>query len=187
MVLFLDALAVFFMIGLGTVGFRRGLIEELGRLVGLIAAVFVGFKYYVDVSDWFLNHLSMSGTVSVVLSFSLLFTLILVAFRILTKMVHIALISKGSKGMNRSMGFVFGFAKGALVVMAVLWISEVFPEGKWSQTVQDQSRLAQGMHGLRMKLIRSFRWQDPVEKGESFLRRIVEEKEEPEKENNSNG
>ena len=38
MIQFLDALAIFFIITTGAVGFRRGLLEELGRLLGLIFA-----------------------------------------------------------------------------------------------------------------------------------------------------
>lgn len=172
------------MIGMGALGFRRGLIEELGRLIGLIASVFIGFKYYVDVSGWFLETLDMGGTFTVVLSFFLLFALTLVGVRIVTKMMHILLISKGSKGVNRSMGFVFGFTKGALVVMVVLWISEVFPAAKWSVAIQDTSRLAQAMHGLRIKLVRTFGWEDPVKKGGDFLRELVEEQQQSAKETN---
>jgi uncharacterized membrane protein required for colicin V production len=41
---FLDGLAVFFMVYSGVVGFKRGFIEELGRLIGLLLAVVIAIS-----------------------------------------------------------------------------------------------------------------------------------------------
>ena len=43
---FLDGLAICFLCLMGTVGFQRGLIEELGRLIGLILAVLFSYTLF---------------------------------------------------------------------------------------------------------------------------------------------
>ena len=47
MIQFLDALAIFFMISMGVIGFRRGVIEELGRLLGLIISMIFSLSFYL--------------------------------------------------------------------------------------------------------------------------------------------
>ena len=41
---FLDSLAIFFIIIMGYSGFSKGFIEEFGRLLGLIFAVFISMS-----------------------------------------------------------------------------------------------------------------------------------------------
>ena len=51
---FLDSLAIFFIIIMGYSGFIKGFIEEFGRLLGLILAVFVSMSKSVS----FFSYLS---------------------------------------------------------------------------------------------------------------------------------
>jgi uncharacterized membrane protein required for colicin V production len=39
MILFFDILAMMFIIAFGIIGYKRGLVEEMGRLLGMIIAV----------------------------------------------------------------------------------------------------------------------------------------------------
>ena len=52
---FLDGLALLFIVLLGVIGFKRGLIEEFGRLLGLIFAILISIsnstKFSVKVND----------------------------------------------------------------------------------------------------------------------------------------
>jgi len=172
---FLDALAVFFMAGLGIIGYKRGLIEEFGRLIGLVLAVIFGFKYYVGVSTVLLKVFSFNGTFMLFLGFAVVFAVTLIIVRILTKMVHIAMMSSGTKWMNRSMGFIFGFLKGGLVLTAFLWMAELFPDSGWSGLILSESRLAGNLQKTRHQLIKTFHWEDPVQKGQAFITSFMEE------------
>ena len=49
---FLDSLAIFFIIIMGYSGFTKGFIEEFGRLLGLIFAVFVSMSKSVAFSSY---------------------------------------------------------------------------------------------------------------------------------------
>ncbi|MBT3216859.1 MAG: CvpA family protein [Candidatus Marinimicrobia bacterium] len=172
---YLDALAVFFMIGLGLIGYKRGLIEELGRLLGLVLAMIFGFKYYVKISALFLTWLSLDGGVILVLSFALVFVSTLLVVRIVTRMIHLLLMSKGTKWLNRTMGFAFGLIKGGVVLTALLWMTEIFSDSKWSELIMSESRFAGVMQNTRIKTIRIFHWEDPVEMGKLFIQSLVEE------------
>ena len=50
MILFLDVLACFFIAIMGSIGFRRGFIEEIGRLIGLLVSTLFSLKYYLLLS-----------------------------------------------------------------------------------------------------------------------------------------
>ena len=52
MIQFIDALAIFFIIAMATIGFRRGLVEELGRLLGIIFATVIALRFYVGLGSF---------------------------------------------------------------------------------------------------------------------------------------
>ena len=76
MIQFIDALAFFFLIGMSIIGFRRGLVEELGRLLGLIFATVFSLKFYVKLGSMILNWISMDVWVLFILSFIAIFSIV---------------------------------------------------------------------------------------------------------------
>jgi uncharacterized membrane protein required for colicin V production len=106
------------------------------------------------------------------LSFSLLFAVTLMATRILTKMVQIALLSKSNQWMNRSLGFVFGSIKGFFIMMVFIWIMAILPLQKWSNIIQANSILAQKSNLIRINMVEFFNWEDPVALSESYLKQL---------------
>ena len=46
MTLFIDGIAVLYMLINGVIGYGRGIVEELGRLIGLIFSIFIAIKVY---------------------------------------------------------------------------------------------------------------------------------------------
>ena len=77
MTLFLDVLASFFMVVMGAVGFRRGFIEEMGRLLGLIISTIFALNYYLNLAGLILSIVSMNTFVILVISFAIIFALML--------------------------------------------------------------------------------------------------------------
>jgi len=51
----IDALAIFFIIAMGLIGFRRGLVEEMGRLLGLIFASVFALRLYVGLGSFLME------------------------------------------------------------------------------------------------------------------------------------
>ena len=85
MILFLDVLASFFMVIMGAVGFRRGFIEEMGRLLGLIISTIFALNYYLDLAGLILSIAPVNTFVIMVISFAIIFALMLFITRVLTR------------------------------------------------------------------------------------------------------
>ena len=109
---FLDGFAILFILFLGYNGFHRGLVEELGRLVGLIIAILISMSNTKSVSDSIIGIVGFDGWIIKILTFTLLFIATIVLTRLLTKMLNIAILSKNNQMMNQSLGFTFGAFKG---------------------------------------------------------------------------
>jgi len=171
---FLDGLAILFMLLLGVAGFQRGFIEELGRLLGLIigtltamsnsATLAVKINEFLPLDDWF----------GLFISFTLIFVATIVVIRILTKLVHIALLSRNNQLINRSLGFVFGTAKGFFIVMVFVWTIAILPLYKWSAIIEENSKMAKISNAYRIALVNFFNWEDPVTLGESYLKQLTQ-------------
>ena len=109
---FLDGFAILFILFLGYNGFNRGLVEELGRLVGLIIAILISMSNTKSVSEKIIGIVGFDDWIIKILTFTLLFIATIVLTRLLTKMLNIAILSKNNQMMNQSLGFTFGAFKG---------------------------------------------------------------------------
>ncbi len=174
MILFLDILVIMLFIAMGAIGFKRGLVEELGRLIGLIVSSSFAWSYYTKLSIVVLNIIDINPWVVMIFSFFLIFGVVLLIMRIFTRFIHLLLLSKSTKLFNRGMGFIFGAFKAALVVMIFLWAVEIAPNDKWSKIIHEESFIASSLTDARHKLILVFNFQDPVQKGEISIQKLME-------------
>ena len=173
MIQFLDALAFFFLIGMSIIGFRRGLVEELGRLLGLIFATVFSLKFYVKLGSILLNLISMDVWVLFILSFIAIFSITLICIRILTRLIQFLFLSKSTKWVNRLMGTLFGGLKGILVVMMFFWIFELIPNSKSANIIMKESEMAQYLIKTRKSIISSFNLDDPIKSGEKSIKNYL--------------
>ena len=173
MILFLDVLASFFMVVMGGVGFRRGFIEEMGRLLGLIISTIFALKYYLDLAGLILSIVPINTFVIMVISFAFIFALMLFITRVLTRFFHILLTSSGTKFANRSMGFLFGAVKGMIILMLLYWTVDLFPEKKWASIIREESYLSKTFTDTRHVVIDIFHLNDPVHQGELFIQDVI--------------
>ena len=173
MILFLDVLACFFIAIMGSIGFRRGFIEEMGRLIGLIISIVFSLKYYLTLSSKILTFINLNTFVVMVISFSIIFVLMLFIIRVLTRFFHILLTSRGTKFANRSMGFVFGSLKGIIILMLIYWTIDLFPSNKWISIIRKESYLSYKFTNTRYVIINLFHLEDPVKEGEVFIKEMI--------------
>ncbi len=173
MILFLDVLACFFIAIMGSIGFRRGFIEEMGRLIGLIISTVFSLKYYLTLSSKILTFINLNTFVVMVISFSIIFVLMLFIIRVLTRFFHILLTSRGTKFANRSMGFVFGSLKGIIILMLIYWTIDLFPSNKWISIIRKESYLSYKFTNTRYVIINLFHLEDPVKEGEVFIKEMI--------------
>jgi membrane protein required for colicin V production len=171
---FLDGLAFLFILFLGYNGFKRGFIEELGRLLGLALAILISISNSANLSIKLNEILPADEWMGIFLSFALLFTGALFAARVLTKLVQIALLSKSNQLMNGSLGFIFGSIKGCFILMVFVWFIAILPLHKWTMIIEENSRIAKQGNKFRSTLVSFFNWDDPVSMSESYIKQLTQ-------------
>ena len=169
MIQFLDALAIFFIIIMGVIGFQRGLLEELGRLLGLIFATIFSLNLYIEIGSFIIEWVKIDPSILFILSFILSFSLILITIRMITKLIHYLFLSKSTNWVNRLLGTFFGMSKGIIFVMIFFWIFEIIPNTTIKEIVNQKSIIADHLVQLRKTIVITFNFSDPVEKGEKTI------------------
>jgi len=171
---FLDGFAILFILFLGYNGFNRGLIEELGRLIGLIIAILISMSNTKSVSDKIIGIVGLDDWIIKILTFSLLFIATITLTRLLTKMLNIAIISKNNQMMNQSLGFTFGAFKGFFIIMTILWFIALLPKQEWTSFMGKKSNISKISNQFRISLVSFFNWDDPVELSESYIKQLTQ-------------
>ena len=171
---FLDGVAILFILFLGYNGFNRGLIEELGRLIGLIIAILISMSNTKSISDKIIGIVGLDDWIIKILTFTLLFIATIVLTRLLTKMLNIAILSKNNQMMNQSLGFTFGAFKGFFIIMTILWFIALLPKQKWTSFMGKKSNISKISNQFRISLVSFFNWDDPVELSESYIKQLTQ-------------
>ena len=149
MIQFLDALAFFFIITMGVIGFRRGLIEELGRFLGVFFATIFSLKFYIGIGNLVIKWIPIDIWVSLVFSFITIFSVSTILIRFITKLIQLLFLSKSSKFVNKIMGTTLGSSKGLIVIMIFFWTFELIPNSKVSIIVSEKSNVSQKLIKIR--------------------------------------
>ena len=171
---FLDSLAIFFIIIIGCSGFKKGFIEEFGRLLGLIFAVSVSMSKSVAFSSYLSTLVDFEESILLPVSYSLLFICSIFIGRILTKFAHVAFLSVENRLINHTMGFFFGMVKGATLLIAFVWFISILPLQKWNNIINQNSRFITYSNEVRLSVISFFNWEDPISLSESYIKKITQ-------------
>ena len=171
---FLDGVAILFILFLGYIGFNRGLIEELGRLIGLIIAILISMSNTKSISDKIIGIVGLDDWIIKILTFTLLFIATIVLTRLLTKMLNIAILSKNNQIMNQSLGFTFGAFKGFFIIMTILWFIALLPKQEWTSFMGKKSNISKISNQFRISIVSFFNWDDPVELSESYIKQLTQ-------------
>jgi membrane protein required for colicin V production len=169
----LDGVAIAFILLWGYQGFKNGLIEELGRLLGLIAAILISISRSSELSLKLTDYIQIEYWLSIFLSFSILFISVIFISRLFTKLIKIAFLSKGNQMMNRSLGLFFGALKGGGMMIVLVWIIAILPLEKWTTFINQNSHLAIIGNKLRISTVSFFNWEDPVMVSESYIKELT--------------
>ncbi len=171
--LFLDILAGFFIVGMGAAGFNRGIVEELGRLLGLIFAAIIGLTFYIDVAGIILSVIALDPWIALLFAYAFLFGISLLVTRFITHLIHYLIVSGSTQWMNRGLGFLFGALKGLIIVIVFVWLVDISPMKKWSDIFHRHSYLVQETAKIRYRVIDFFGWSDPVKTGEEYMNSLM--------------
>ena len=171
---FLDSLAIFFIITMGYSGYKKGLIEEFGRTLSLIFAVFLSMSKSTSLSNYLAITFNYESTFLLPLSYMVLVIISICIGRIITKFAHIAFLSVEIRTMNHIMGSLFGMIKGGISLIIFFWFISILPLQKWTNIMKETSKLIKYSNGVRISVISFFKWDDPVSLGESYIKDIIQ-------------
>jgi len=170
----LDGIAILFILFWGYRGFKNGLIEELGRLLGLIIAILISISSSANLSLKLVKFLPMDAGMSIFLSFGLLFISTILVARVFTRLAKIAFLSNGNQLINRTLGLFFGATKGVSLIIVIVWVIAILPLQKWSTYIEKNSSLANQGNILRVQIVSFFNWEDPIILSESYIKKITQ-------------
>ena len=107
------------------VGMVRGLVFELMSLVGWVLAFFVAQWFADPVAAW-LPVGAPEATWRYALAFVLVFVAVAFAAGLLTALVRRLVVAAGLRPVDRTLGALFGFARGAVVLLTMAVVVHLF-------------------------------------------------------------
>ena len=118
-------------------GFQRGLIDEVGRLVGLVLAVILAYRFSPLVADYipFTNGLAQAA-----LAFVAIFVVTLVIMAIIIRIVRTLVELVLLEWLDKLGGIVFGVLKSIIVLGVLIYVAESFTVSRdFVLRLEDQS------------------------------------------------
>ena len=174
MSLFLDGLAILYMLFNGILGYSRGLLDEFGRLVGLVLSIIIATGQTLNASQLILEKIHLDPWLAIIIAFGGIFSLILIFSRLITRLFKIALLSKSNIWINSILGFSFGMLKGYCIITVFFWVLIILPLDSWTNIVRQNSRIFHTTNNFRNSIVNFFGWEDPLNYSENFIRDMVQ-------------
>lgn len=155
---------------LGTIGYRRGFLEELGRILSLLVATIIAVEYSRAVASWIQTQTGVEYGVASLVTFLTLFFSFLFIIRLLTKMLQVFMLAKGIRWANSTLGLIFGGLKGILSVMVILWLVDLAPNPDYFSKIRTRSYVYRNLTDTRKWIVNAFNLRDPVNRSESWVK-----------------
>lgn len=114
----------------------RGFVKESISLVTWLAAGFIALSYHLVLAEFFKPYIE-SPTISQAVAFSILFLTTLIVGAIINYMISQLVSKTGLTGTDRTLGVVFGAARGILIVAMIVLFAGLTPmpaESWWQES-----------------------------------------------------
>ena len=129
---------ILFIAYFGFRGFQRGLVDEVGRLIGLVLAMILANRF----SSVLAGHLGLeSEAARVALAFVIIFIVTLIAFGFITRVVRTLVELVLLDWLDRLGGIVFGVLKSIVVLGVLIYVVENFDVTKAFMTRLEQQSI----------------------------------------------
>lgn len=121
-------------------GFRKGLILELAMLVGLVAGVYIGLHFSKFAADLIRDNLHLNGAYLPVLSFAVVFLMVMFGVYILGKILEKFAEALLLGFFNKIFGALFGLLRMAVMLSFILLILNSFSRDHEIISKEQQAR-----------------------------------------------
>ena len=140
----IDGVAAAIILISGLLAYARGLVRETLSIVGWGGAAVIAFLFAPQGKDLvyeipFVNSLVGDNCqIALIVSFALIFIVALVVISLFTPLLS-SIVSKSSLGViDRGLGFIFGLARGVLLIIVALFVYDQFiATGEGISVVED--------------------------------------------------
>ncbi|MDJ0834844.1 MAG: CvpA family protein [Gammaproteobacteria bacterium] len=115
----------------------RGFVKESISLATWLAAGFLALSYYLVLADLLHSYIE-SPTISQAVAFAILFITTLIVGAIINFMVSQVVDKTGLSGTDKTLGVIFGAARGVLIVSMIVLFAGLTPmpsENWWKESV----------------------------------------------------
>ncbi|HMR45872.1 MAG TPA: CvpA family protein [Bacteroidia bacterium] len=103
-------------------GFTRGIIYEIAMILGLIAGLYVAFKFSGLVQGWIFQLVNKDSALPAWVGFFIVSGIIMAVFILYARLLEGILKAGDLNLFNKIIGGVFGLLKYALVLSVFLWL-----------------------------------------------------------------
>lgn len=150
-----DLIVIVVLLLSGFFAFVRGFVHEVLAVASWVGAAFVTLYAYPLVQPWLLGVITVEFIASLLTGVGL-FLITLVLFSVLTRMLSNRIQQSSLGALDRSLGLLFGFARGAvIVVLAWLALGYMVAEDQrpaWIQEARSRPLVERGA-GLLLTLV----------------------------------
>ncbi|KKR07559.1 MAG: Colicin V production protein [Parcubacteria group bacterium GW2011_GWC2_39_14] len=162
----LDYILLGIIILLGILGLRRGLIQSVGSIIGIIVGTLVASRFYPLVADWF-GGSNLTTLLTFIVIFSITVKLVSILFWLLGKIFKIITILPIISHFDRFLGLILGLVEGLLVLAVILSFLLKYPFNYWIVTQMGASVVAKVLLKIGFVFIPLF--PDALKKIKSFM------------------
>lgn len=125
----------------------RGFVKESISLATWLIAGFIALSYYLALADMLLPYID-SPTIAQVAGFAVLFLSTLIVGAIINYMVSQLVSKTGLSGTDKTLGVIFGAARGVLIVSMIVLFAGLTPmpsESWWQESIMVEHFLSVAM------------------------------------------
>jgi uncharacterized membrane protein required for colicin V production len=126
----LDYILLGLILVIGLLGFKKGFLESLGSIIGIIVAVIIASRYFPVVATWF-GDSNFSKVIAFILIFSVSIKIVSLMFWVFGKIFRIITILPFVSSFDKLLGLILGLVEGIFVLSVILHFLLKYPLNDW--------------------------------------------------------
>ncbi|MAI87807.1 MAG: hypothetical protein CMF98_01545 [Candidatus Marinimicrobia bacterium] len=138
----------------GIIGFIRGFIDEIGRLLGLILGFTFSIKFHINLCEFLISFLPFDYYLILLSSFIVIFILIILIVRFLMRIIQFFFINRGVNFSNKILGIMIGLIKSYLLGIFLFLCLDIFTTSTIMNETKEESFFYKSSRVFSSKIIK---------------------------------
>lgn len=126
----LDIILIVIILLFAVWGFRKGFLQTLGGLIGIVIAVIIASRFYLKLGDLF-GGTNFAQVISFILIFVVIVKVVTLVFWALGKVFQVIAVLPFLHSAEKALGAVLGLAEGILLLAVLIFILSKYPVSDW--------------------------------------------------------